>query len=646
MIILRKSRFWFRQGIVIMIVAGGLAAGQSPAGSRVASALRQTTPRLPLLDRYGLGECRHVLAHGDHVLFGSSSGLTILDVHDPATPQVTGSVSLANEVRDMAVAGNLVYVANGNTGLVIIDITDPAKPQIIGKHQTPGGTVGYPEEDDGAALSVSLFGQYAVVGLTNNGLEVIDVSSPAHPLPAGRYSSYEDVYKIRVFGNLAFAASNKEPGLKVFDLSDPSRPRLVSETNVEFGVVSICRATDRLYVFSGRQLSIYNLKAEDHPKWIRSIPLTTNSLVHDGVISGGFAYAVGSIGLRVLDLQEPDNPKETLSRDIGLCMAVSMDARFLYLGNWNGLQVVDISNLPAIQVRGAYFGRRFFAGMAAEGDRLYLPTALHNEIRLLTLDISDPKSPRELSEVELGAAGSTTPGHIELHAGRLYMLMSREIAVFDLSDRDRPRFLFTWQCRDFLTDLCFDDEILLVTTARQSLEILDIAQPDEIRAVGSFQLPGWGFAIGVIRDWAYLLIKDNGLIVLNIKAPAQPQVLATVPIKNNSAGALALIQESGSLLYVAGADSLRVIDIDDPAKPKILGSYSSEYFYDSKGISVTGKNACVAATRGAFLFDVGDPQHPSLKARFPLPGSALGVACHRNVIYVTNQSDLCILTLN
>ncbi len=502
--------------------------------------------------------------------------------------------------------------------------------------------MGYPPEEDGAALCVSLRGKYAIVGIRNNGLQVIDVSLPEHLVPVGRYSSYEDIYMLRVYGSLAYAASNKLPCLKVFDLSDPAKPRLASETDLQ-GAVSICQEAGRLYVFGGRQLSIYDLKVKEHPKWIRDISLTINSQVHDGVVSEGIAYCVGSIGLKVLDVHDVDTPKELLSQSLGLLMAVGVKPGYLYAGQWNGLQIIDISNLPAIQVKGETFGRVFSPAMVAENDRLYLAASIQNEFRLLTLNVADPNSLQEISDLKMDTERSARPTHAEIHADRLYLLIGRDLVIFDLADRDRPRLLGKWQSRDFLTDLCFQGRHLLVTTEKQSLEILDCSRPNDVQILGSFHLSGWGVAIHTIENFAYVLIKDQGVTVVDLGDVARPSVVADVRMNANTTGGFATIGPR-NLLCVAGTRELNTLDVSNPAQPKILGSFSSDAFYDSCQICASGGEAYVIATRGVFFFDLSDPVHPSLKDRFPLSGPLMGIACLRGIIYIASQSDLCVIS--
>ena len=57
-----------------------------------------------------------------------TSGLRILDVTDPTTASVVGTVPTVSAFG-IAINGTTAYVADGTSGLRIIDVTDPAPRQ-------------------------------------------------------------------------------------------------------------------------------------------------------------------------------------------------------------------------------------------------------------------------------------------------------------------------------------------------------------------------------------------------------------------------------------------------------------------------------------------------------------------------------------
>ena len=77
---------------------------------------------------------------------------------------IAGSVDTPGDARGVIVSGNYVYVADSGSGLQVIDITTPASPQIVGSVNTPG-----------SANGVAVSGNYAYVADEYSGLQVIDI---------------------------------------------------------------------------------------------------------------------------------------------------------------------------------------------------------------------------------------------------------------------------------------------------------------------------------------------------------------------------------------------------------------------------------------------------------------------------------------
>src|SRR5690349_18782671 len=66
-----------------------------------------------------------------------ATGLMILDISDPAAPQLVTTYNTPGTCFDVAAAGNIVYVADGASGLLVLDVFNPASPQVVTTF-TPG----------------------------------------------------------------------------------------------------------------------------------------------------------------------------------------------------------------------------------------------------------------------------------------------------------------------------------------------------------------------------------------------------------------------------------------------------------------------------------------------------------------------------
>ncbi|MFZ1946842.1 MAG: hypothetical protein WAW06_04795, partial [bacterium] len=130
-----------------------------------------------------------------------------------------GSVATADYTRDVAVSGTCAYVADLYAGLEVIDITDPASPQVLGSVGTPGSGYG-----------VAVSGTHAYVADYGSGLQAIDVTDPASPQIVGSVNTPGYAYGVVVSGRYAYVA-DESFGLQVIDISDPTSPQIVGSVN-------------------------------------------------------------------------------------------------------------------------------------------------------------------------------------------------------------------------------------------------------------------------------------------------------------------------------------------------------------------------------------------------------------------------------
>jgi len=159
------------------------------------------------------------LAEGTSYL-GTLRGLQVIEISDPESPQIVGSVDTPGFPQAVAVSGSYAYVADFFS-LQVIDITDPRHPQIVGSVDTPGHT-----------LNVAVSGTYAFVaddgGYDGRGsLQVIEISDPRNPRIVGSMVTPGHAGAVGVAGSYAYLAESD--GLHVVDITNPERPALVGE---------------------------------------------------------------------------------------------------------------------------------------------------------------------------------------------------------------------------------------------------------------------------------------------------------------------------------------------------------------------------------------------------------------------------------
>jgi hypothetical protein len=140
--------------------------------------------------------------------------LAVVDVSDPYSPQITGTVDLEDWPSGLAVSGEFVYVANEDEGFRIVYVGYPDYPWIVSTLPLPAH-----------ARGVDVSGSHAYVAALNAGLQVIDITNPYSPWIAGAVTT-PFAWDVAVSGSIAYVADSY-CGLQVIDVTDVGAMRII-----------------------------------------------------------------------------------------------------------------------------------------------------------------------------------------------------------------------------------------------------------------------------------------------------------------------------------------------------------------------------------------------------------------------------------
>lgn len=93
-------------------------------------------PILPAISEVGVGPAMSVDIQGNYAYVVGRGVLSIVDIGNPDSPRVVGSLKGLGITRQIAVRDKKAYIASRGDGLYIIDVIDAAKPLIMVKHDT------------------------------------------------------------------------------------------------------------------------------------------------------------------------------------------------------------------------------------------------------------------------------------------------------------------------------------------------------------------------------------------------------------------------------------------------------------------------------------------------------------------------------
>lgn len=131
-----------------------------------------------------------VALDGDRLFAGAGSQLYAFDVTEPLKPRLLGVLGGFDNLRQMRVRGNFVYVVSRETGMRIVDVSDPGHMRIRSLYDSVEFATGIEVAGDVAFLSERTYG-----------VEVVDVSDPDRPAhitlvktPESQSCRYRDGY--------------------------------------------------------------------------------------------------------------------------------------------------------------------------------------------------------------------------------------------------------------------------------------------------------------------------------------------------------------------------------------------------------------------------------------------------------------------
>jgi len=142
----------------------------------------------------------------------------------------------------------------------------------------------------------------------------------------------------------------------------------------------------------------------------------------------------------------------------------------------------------------------------------------------------------------------------------------------------------------------------------------------------------------VLVRLAILAIAWLGTLGLALTGSTSAQALAPVvpTIVGSIGGPAELVKVEGSFAYVAAGPLLRVISLQDPARPREVGSFT----FPEKVWALAVSGSVVYAADdwvGLAILDVTNPATPRLRGTYKTLGQAWGVAVRGDTAIVANQ---------
>ena len=225
----------------------------------------------------------------------------------------------------------------------------------------------------------------------------------------------------------------------------------------------------------------------------------------------------------------------------------------------------------------------------------------------LVYDVSDPKRPQLAGWCSLNSPWPSMQ-NLAISGDYAYVTGDKMLKVIDIRDPRQPRQVTQYSTKGITFGITISGNYAYVSGALDYLQIFDIRNPLQIERVS--QLSNGSKNLVVSGDYAYVIDSTQGMHVLNIKNPAQPQFLVrwAIPgVKYNLENMVA----SGSTLYLRYAEDIFVVDVQNPAQPKLVEPGMSMPGF-STGLAIEGRYAYVNSKDDFVVVDVSAANVPAI----------------------------------
>jgi len=502
----------------------------------------------------------------------------------------------SSQVNDVAVAGTWAFVSNYLRGLEVYDISDPAHPRYV----TSAGVEGNPSWGIGLNASATL--AYVSGG---SSVYAFDISTPASPqFLAKSVSVGAQTYGITVRGTDVFVAAGSVGAVK---FAGGNLAAIAGTFNTAgnggSSAYGIASDANYLYVAAGTRAFVVNPGA-----MTLAGSATANNTWGIAVTTlGSTTYAyVADEGASLLRLFNVTNPASIVT--LGTLSLPGLAPRGIAV-RW-----------PTVTVTGGY-------SVGATPFRV--------------VNVGDPANPRLVFPVTLPSGAE----RVAIQGDYAYVAdMTLGLQIVNITSPSAPVAQPSPPGLARAFGLAVDGDIAVATSLTLwGLQVYDISSPGSPQPLGPrYTAASSPYTVVVRWPYAYLAVSGN-LEIVDL-APALsgdiPERVSLLPLIG-TANDIAL---SGDYALVANsANSVDIVSIADPVNPAIVGNFVTSGFVTAvRARGEYGYAVTLSSPPTFYVFSLANPLQPQLIGS-TVPALAAGsidsMALSGSTVYLTHRND-------
>ncbi len=207
-----------------------------------------------------IGKINDMVLAGNYAFLASDDGLNIVDISNPAAAYNAGFYLDYGGLTGVAVKGRYAYLLYGWADLIVVDINDfiTGVSDPLVRYVSEFHIAGYGER-------ITIEGNYAYIAYGDTGefrgMYVVNIANPLHPQGIGFASVSGYPIDVAVSGHYAYLVGGVNYDyltgtysggrLNVFDISNPSMPRQITEMDFDDPVYDVKAIEGYVYLANG-----------------------------------------------------------------------------------------------------------------------------------------------------------------------------------------------------------------------------------------------------------------------------------------------------------------------------------------------------------------------------------------------------------
>ncbi|MBY8993493.1 MAG: hypothetical protein KGD59_03015 [Candidatus Heimdallarchaeota archaeon] len=534
---------------------------------------------------------------------------------------------------DIAVRGELAFIASYWGGLLIFNVSNPQQPKLIGSYNEERITKKSETWNAFLTNGIEIVDDLVLLADGNNGLLLINVSEPTEPRLIGKYS--RKISDVKAQDNLAYLICpgtrpiNYGNVIQIVNISNAAQPVLISE--IDYSLIGgyvwdICVIDKHVYACIGSDLVVIDATNSNQPEEIIRLDIGGASILSK---FKDYIFAGNSSTIKIVNASTPTSPIliSEISSEIGDIKSISVTNDTIFLADFSkpkiiALNITDVENPTQIGEIIDYspIGNcwKTLAHMLTEQGEDILFCADYR-LGLFCFNVTNKSQPELIGSFDtncLAWALDVEGGYAYICSRREYPYYPSRLEIINITNTTNPTLVGKY---DYLNDTIRDVKVsggyAYLCLARNGLLILDVHDPTNPVVVGNYSN---NFTVGFFYNlWydaesqlCYLPHPYYDLLIINCSDPSQPTLLSTFEtwqsfLLNN----VFLENNVAYLTSFASPGEIAIVDISNPQQPVLLSQKKVGDVIDDIYVK-EGRAYLTGLYDPLIILDVSDPTAP------------------------------------